>query len=65
MKEEPTRDGSIRWMSWVLGGSTNVQRGADDPVAGVRFVFRHSKFKFYKFYKISFAYLYHTFPKSF
>ncbi|VVC25448.1 Ion transport domain,Ankyrin repeat-containing domain,Ankyrin repeat [Cinara cedri] len=33
MKEEPTRDGSIRWMSWVLAGSKNVQR-TDDAVVG-------------------------------
>jgi hypothetical protein len=41
MKEEPTRDGSIRWMSWVLGGSKNVQRAADDQVVGVRLVLQN------------------------
>jgi len=38
MKEDPTRDGGIRWMSWVLGTNKNVQR-TDDPVVGVNFVF--------------------------
>lgn len=35
MKEEPTRDGGIRWMSWVIGGSKNVQRN-DDTIPGVK-----------------------------
>lgn len=46
MKEEPTRDGGIRWMSWVLDRSKNVQR-TDDPVVGVKYIF----FKFYTFFK--------------
>ncbi|XP_025200863.1 transient receptor potential cation channel subfamily A member 1 isoform X3 [Melanaphis sacchari] len=33
MKEEPTRDGGIRWMSWVIGSSKNVQRN-DDTIPG-------------------------------
>lgn len=34
MKEEPTRDGGIRWMSWVFGGNMTGQRN-DDAVVGV------------------------------
>ncbi|KAE9527713.1 hypothetical protein AGLY_012786 [Aphis glycines] len=33
MKEEPTRDGGIRWMSWVIGSSKNVQLN-DDTIPG-------------------------------
>ncbi|XP_022167299.1 transient receptor potential cation channel subfamily A member 1 isoform X4 [Myzus persicae] len=33
MKEEPARDGGIRWMSWVIGSSKNVQRN-DDTIPG-------------------------------
>lgn len=36
MKEEPARDGGIRWMSWVIGSSKNVQRN-DDTIPGVKF----------------------------
>jgi len=43
MKEDPTRDGDIRWMSWVLGSNKNVQR-TDDPVVGVHFVLKFKIF---------------------
>lgn len=35
MKEEPTRDGGLKWMSWVIGSSKNVQR-TDDSIPGVK-----------------------------
>lgn len=46
MKEEPTREGGIRWMSWVLNGSKNVQR-TDDAVVGVNIYFQNFKLSLY------------------
>jgi len=49
MKEEPTRDGGIRWMSWVIDSSKNVQRN-DDTIPGVRLktLFQYKTYKYFK-----------------
>lgn len=53
MKEEPTRDGGIRWMSWVLAGSKNVQRTDDAVVAVTLFCFYRNNYYFsYNAYRI-------------